>query len=191
VVDRRDDYIRPRGYYDNKGNLLNVGFDVINGWSTGKTDKTEFDEHTTSTVHIGLNPACRVYHNAAQSIPNGVGTALAFNSERFDTDTMHDLVTNNSRITCKTAGIYLMSASIEYAESAVGIRAVYFILNGGTAIGHITQNASSNMRQSASTIYSLSVNNYLECFVYQNSGGVLDINSSGNYSPEFSVVRIA
>ena len=31
MVDRRDDYIRPRGYYDNKGNLLNVGFDTING----------------------------------------------------------------------------------------------------------------------------------------------------------------
>jgi hypothetical protein len=31
MVDRTDIYIRPRGYYDNKGNLLNVGFDTING----------------------------------------------------------------------------------------------------------------------------------------------------------------
>jgi len=45
MVDRTDKYLRPRGYYDNVGNLLKVGFDVINGWLTGKTDKTEFDAH--------------------------------------------------------------------------------------------------------------------------------------------------
>jgi len=50
VVDRTDRYIRPRGYYDNKGNLLDIGFDVINEWLTSKTNKTEFDEHTATNV---------------------------------------------------------------------------------------------------------------------------------------------
>jgi hypothetical protein len=53
VVDRRDDYIRPRGYYDNKGNLLNVGFDVINGLPAevaAKVSQTGFDEHVGTDV---------------------------------------------------------------------------------------------------------------------------------------------
>ena len=35
-------------------------------------------------------PGARVYHNANQSISNTTVTALAFNSERWDTDTIHD-----------------------------------------------------------------------------------------------------
>jgi hypothetical protein len=35
MVQRTDDYLRPRGYYDNKGNLLNVGFDTVNMMLSG------------------------------------------------------------------------------------------------------------------------------------------------------------
>jgi hypothetical protein len=48
-----------------------------------------------------LMPAVRVYHNTTQSVSTATHTALAFNSERFDTaggaaSTQHDTVTNNS-----------------------------------------------------------------------------------------------
>jgi len=56
VVDRRDDYIRPRGYYDNKGNLLNVGFDVINGLPAEvDKNKAEFDLHTAESENKHIN----------------------------------------------------------------------------------------------------------------------------------------
>src|SRR6266576_1935140 len=63
-----------------------------------------------------FQPAVRVFHNAAQSLTTGVATALAFNSERFDqagnvADTQHDTVTNNSRLTCRYAGVYLISGT--------------------------------------------------------------------------------
>ncbi|GAI09725.1 unnamed protein product, partial [marine sediment metagenome] len=32
----------------------------------------------------------RVYHSASQTIPDAIGTYLAFDSERYDTDNIHD-----------------------------------------------------------------------------------------------------
>lgn len=43
-IQRTDDYIRPRGYYDNKGNLLKVGFDTINEMFTKKQVQDMFDQ---------------------------------------------------------------------------------------------------------------------------------------------------
>jgi hypothetical protein len=34
------------------------------------------------------------------------------------------------------------------------------------------------------------VNDYVECFVQQNSGSALNLVASGNFSPEFSMVRV-
>lgn len=139
-------------------------------------------------------PSARVYHNAAQSIANTTGTSLAFNSERDDSDTIHDTVTNNSRLTCRTAGKYLIHASAEFAVSAVGaVRALNLQLNGATLIAtqYVTPiGGGLPTALSCSTAYRLAVNDYVEAAVYQDSGGALNVNSAGNYSPEFGMVRV-
>src|SRR3990167_9330990 len=70
-------------------------------------------------------PACRVYHNAAQAITTGTQPDLAFNSERFDNDTMHSTSSNTGRITSTTAGRYLACVNIEFEANATGFRASY------------------------------------------------------------------
>src|SRR5262245_40483526 len=65
-------------------------------------------------------PAARAYHSANQSINSGTNTTLNFDSERFDSDTIHDNVTNNSRLTCKTAGKYLICCNVRWASNATG-----------------------------------------------------------------------
>ncbi len=74
--------------------------------------------------------SCRAYHNAGQSIPNSVPTALSLNSERWDTDGIHDNVTNNSRLTCKTAGYYSIMAAVDFTSNNTGNRVLYIRLNG-------------------------------------------------------------
>lgn len=139
-------------------------------------------------------PSARAYHSTNQSINNTVGTALALNSERFDTDTIHDTVTNNSRLTCKTAGKYLIFGHVEWAANVTNNRQVSILVNGATNIAISAQPANVNAlttRQSISSIYSLAVNDYVELFVYQDSGGALNVLASGNYSPEFGMVWVA
>lgn len=139
-------------------------------------------------------PATRVYNTSNQSIANATGVALAFNSERFDTDSIHDVVTNNSRLKCNTAGIYLIFATIAFDANVTGIRQVDFYLNGATLLAQQRINAVSDPTLgstiSLSTVYSLAINDYVQTFVYQTSGGALNVAAAGNFTPEFGMVRI-
>ena len=138
-------------------------------------------------------PAARVYHSVAQSIPRATTTALAFNSERFDTDAIHDTVTNNSRLTCETAGKYFISANVVFAPNTTGIRWTGIRLNGGNLIAQQCgppAAAGAGTVQNLSTVYGLAVNDYVETVVYQDSDGALGVQRVADYSPEFMMVRV-
>lgn len=138
------------------------------------------------------NIGARVYSNANQSIPNLVWTALNFNSERWDTDTIHDTVTNNSRLTCKTAGVYLIASNVWFvAGGTAAERLARIIINGVTIIAEDGV-PSSNKDEliDTSTIWNMAVNDYAEAVVYQSSGGNLNIRASSAFTPEFMMQRI-
>ena len=143
-------------------------------------------------------PAVRVTHNAAQSATSGTPLVLAFNTERFDTasnaaDTMHDTVTNNSRLTCRYAGKYQITANVEFAANAAGYRQLNLRLNGATAIALVNMLPISGavvQVLNVTTLYDLAVNDYVEVTATQTSGGALNVDSSGNYTPEFMMVRV-
>lgn len=137
-------------------------------------------------------PNCRVYHNAAQSISTGTVTTLAFNSERWDTDTMHDTVTNNSRIVFTTAGRYLIGAHIEFDSNATGVRLVWIRLNGSTYIAtqYFDANSAAAHKVSIATYYNVAAASYAEVQVFQNSGGNLNVATDANESPEFWAVWV-
>lgn len=138
---------------------------------------------------------CRVYNSAAITIATATLTAVTFNSERYDTDAIHSTTVNTNRLTCVTAGKYLISADMEFAPNATGTyRKLAIRLNGTTiislaAISPIASGADAS-HLSISTIYSLVVGDYVEMMVKQDSGGNLDVSSSPNSSPEFSMSRI-
>jgi len=136
--------------------------------------------------------SARIYHNTSQSIVDSTWTPLAFNSERFDTDTMHDNVTNNLRLTCKTEGRYIITGNVAFASNSVGTRMARILLNGITPIIMKTINpvTGSSTRTDITTIYDLAVNDYIQLDVFQSSGGALSIEASANYSPELSIARI-
>lgn len=140
----------------------------------------------------GYTNGARVYNNADISVANGALVALTFNTERFDTDTIHDTGTNTGRLTCKTAGVYLITANIAFDVNSTGHRDVYLRVNGTTIMAATVQPAlalAGNIIV-CSTHYSLAVNDYVEVVVYQNSGGALNVLYLGDYTPEFMMQRI-
>jgi hypothetical protein len=143
---------------------------------------------------LAVVPAARVFHSAAQSIASGVNTALAFNSERFDTNVIHDTAVNNSRLVCKTAGVYVIAGQVEWAGSASsGVREVHIRLNGGATLAkqQVGQEQTSfAVPMSVATEYALALNDYVELVVFQNTGGAVDVLANGSYSPEFSMAYL-
>lgn len=164
--------------------------DVVPIVNAGATKKTQI----ANLVKLG-NVAiwARVFHSTSQSINSSSATAIAFNSERADTDTIHDNVTNNSRLTCKTAGVYHVSANVEWAANTAGTRELFLQVNGATrvadVIAHPVQGGNVT-RQMISAVYSLAVNDYVELIANQTSGGALNINNNANFSPELMMIRL-
>ncbi len=117
-------------------------------------------------------PSARAFHNATQSLTTGVLTALAFNSERYDTDVIHDTVTNNTRLTCKTAGKYRITINAEFAASSTGRRIIDLLVNGTTVIGRVAATALASgeaMPMGLSCDWSLAVNDYVEARALQDT----------------------
>lgn len=142
--------------------------------------------------------AVRAFHNASQSINNSTNTVLALNSERFDqfagaASTMHDTVTNNSRLTALAAGVYSICGNVQWASNATGERLTEVLLNGTTVIARtrFPAGAATVLNQTVTCHYALATNDYVELRVFQTSGGALNVEVQANLSPEFSMVRVA
>lgn len=116
---------------------------------------------------------CRVTHSLDQVIGTGAFTKVAFNTESYDTDTMHDNSTNNTRITFTTAGKYAVGAHIMGETIAAGVLWDCWIkLNDTTYIAGVRGVGGSGARTHIDTIgeYNFAANDYIEVAVFQNSG---------------------
>jgi hypothetical protein len=134
----------------------------------------------------------RVYNSSNISIPDNTSVNLTFDSERYDTDDIHSTATDTERLTCKTAGIYIIIGNCRFATNATGRRFFSFRLNGGTYIAVEEWDTNQNFvtRPTICTIYQLDVDDYVVFSVLQTSGGALNIEAVGNYSPEFMMQKI-
>lgn len=179
-------------------NPMTTAGDIIYGGASGTptrlaagTEDYVLKMGATNPEWAASDIGARVYNNADQSLaPNIDG--VVFNSERWDTDTCHDNSTNNTRLTCKTAGKYLISAHIEISANASGYRGVYLKLNGTTNIAVDIRKGFSEAVNiiTLSTIYNLEVNDYVEVWIAQDSGSILTVKSTANRSPEFMMQKI-
>lgn len=145
------------------------------------------------TVVAAPVPYVRVTNSVAQSIPTTTYTPITFNTEIWDTDNTHSTVTNTSRLTANTAGLYDIDANIYFDVNATGARAVILRVNGTTFIAfnqvQATATASYATLLSASTKYRLEVGDYVEVLAFQNSGVSLNSLSANAHSPILTMVK--
>lgn len=142
-------------------------------------------------------PACRVYHNSNQSVNDNTLTLVAFNSERYDTNAMHDPVTNNGRITINTAGLYIVTFNGRFPAAAdYEVADCHLRLNGSTYIannsGGRSKAASADLLFGLTTVYKFAAADYIEIQVHQDNTAntARNLEAQGNYSPEFSATWI-
>ncbi len=132
--------------------------------------------------------AARAYRDATAFSYATSGTiyALPLNQEEWDTHNHHDNVTNNTRITCKKAGMYMVNGTLTFAANATGNRDLLLRLNGTDyfAQQRLEAFASGTCTLNAFGIIPLAVNDYVELCGRQYSGGSLDsyfANKNNNY----------
>jgi len=159
---------------------------------TQYTDAEAIAAAKTDATLLNYTEGARVYHSFFQTIPDTTYTVIAFDSERYDTDAIHDPATNNSRLTCKTPGKYLIIATIEFLEEIYGHRIMLLMLNGAIPVSSLVlaQNVLGGWVGCNATIYDLVVDDYVEVWVYQDAGRALEVAAHANSSPEFMMQRI-
>jgi len=137
-------------------------------------------------------PSVHVYHSVNQAVA-AAGTILAFDSERFDTDNIHDNSTNNSRLTCQTAGKYEPFFNIRFAVGTGTYREIDVLLNGSIVIGSIIVPPVSGVvtvLAARTPEVELAVNDYLELKAYHDHSSSLSAEAAASYSPVFGMVKV-
>jgi hypothetical protein len=208
---------RDNSYYDGAANRAVVAapgtlFQMYNGefiWQTAASvaaGATQTYTERMKLTQLGvlmvntrpvIMAACRVRHNANQTIVTGTDTVLAFNTEDYDTDTFHDTVTNNNRLTIPAglAGKYRIWCMITWGVVAdTTWRALTVRLNGSTPIGRLahtnTNSASFPLVQNMSFTWNMAAGDYVELQVNHQRGANLDVLADGNLGPIFGLERV-
>ena len=141
------------------------------------SDTTQAASGTTKAVEwSALAPRVRVFASASQPTSNATQTSLTFDTETFDTDTMHDTGTNPERITFTTAGVYLVGGHNSWASSSAGRRQLRILLNSATQLTNVVQDVDTGTGHvlSVVTIFDMAAGDFVELQAFQNTGGDLN-----------------
>jgi hypothetical protein len=153
--------------------------------------QSEIAANGVGTADIASSiPTAHVTHSVADGI-SGFDT-VAFDTERYDTRSMHDNATNNSRLTAPVKGIYAVTAQVEWSNVfANDIRFLGLRKNGTTDISVDEEPADPGANtQQVSTQVQLAANDYVE--VVANTGAeAATVSKINQFSPEFSMTWLA
>lgn len=124
-------------------------------------------------------PLAVLKQTTAQSTTSGSWTAILLDSEDIDRDNGHSTTTNTSRYTCQTAGWYHADYNLDWSNaSSAGIRGVSHAVNG-TLTRSVQLGAISGFTSlSTSAKFYLNVNDYVEMYGIQTSGGALSTQAT-------------
>jgi hypothetical protein len=155
-----------------------------------------WDTYIKDNINGGIVsvPAVLAYNNADQSLANDTDVALALNAEYYDTDGIHSTSVNTSRLTCQTAGKYLIWASVSFATNATGRRQVMVRKGGSVPLGITSLMAVTEVSRSTNlcvhAVADLAVGEYVELVARQTSGGSLAVTYAASNTPMFGMVRM-
>ena len=155
-------------------------FDIADVYTKTETyTQAEIDTFVDARAFSGRGAL--IYHSTTQSIPDNILTTATFDSEEYDTDAIHDLVTNPERLTVP-AGIteVKVHALMDFAANITGFRAALIQKNGGAFVGAPTHNGTANSAGTTTTALSsptlhVTGGDYFELDVQQDSGGALSL----------------
>jgi len=119
-------------------------------------------------------------------LTTGVLAAIQLNAtDDFDVGTMHDPVTNNTRITIPSSGdgVYLVGGQVTFDSNATNERRVNITVGGAVTIAEHRGAAVTNaLMLTISTLYPLIATNYIEINATQTSGGNLSVLSANMWA---------
>jgi hypothetical protein len=122
-----------------------------------------------------------------QSISNTTYTALTYDSENYDTDSFHSTSSNTSRLTIPSGkgGKYQINAYVNWDNNATGRRIFVLYKNGVYNKALANETSSGYLGQTGAYVIELVATDYIEIFVYQDSGGTRNCDENKYFQATF------
>lgn len=186
------DYISMKVEQDTGGALDAMG---------GSVDETSITVmRIIQTVNTPL-PRCHAFLGSNQTFTHNTPAVVSFDSESVDNSSMHDNVTNNSRITIPADhdGLYLCAANFEVDATFVGYVVAEIYKNGSqvlheTRAAGINTSSGSDVSGQVSGAFEMSAGDYFELriTIQLNAGsGTHDlVGGASNLGTSMVVARV-
>jgi hypothetical protein len=145
-------------------------------WYDSVNDSWQYTAQPVSTSSV----AVRVTKSTDQIFYDSTDATITWNGEDFDTSTMHDNSTNNSRLTCKSTGYYQISLNV--GNSATTGYWIKIVKNGSVELGRVTNGSALTGNANLaciSTLAYLAADDYVEALIqgYNFPGGYVTTQS--------------
>lgn len=127
----------------------------------------------------GDSPSCKAYMAVAQSVGTSSASALGFDSEVWDTASMHSTAVNNSRFTAPVTGRYQVIASVEFP--GVGVYSAFVEpYVSGVQSGERSGSYFNSIDYGISAVaeFQLSAGAYVEIIAWHNYGSPMSLFGS-------------
>lgn len=137
-------------------------------------------------------PATRIRNSVNQSMPSGVETVVAFDTEDFNTDGMHSSSVNPTRLTIKTPGLYQISAEYMFPSGPPSSAQIFIRKNGSVELTGVDGRSVTAVAPEG-TISShvlLAAGDYIELTCYQNSGAAITLGTGAPRATALSAVLV-
>lgn len=117
-------------------------------------------------------------------------TQVLFNLDRYKSSVgMHDTVTNSGRITIQYPGVYLITGGFDWSSQTSGTRLITIYKNGValpsdgavSRVLYVTAGGDPAVQGGINPVMArLDAGDYIEMFVYQNSGSTINVPVRGS-----------
>ena len=156
-------------------------------WTAGEyPTAAQFNQDLRDNVSFLANPpACKVTDTGGQSVADDTDTLLLWDTEEFDTDTMHSTSVNPGRITFTRAGLYVVTANVIFPTNGNGYRHARIRANGTTTLAEDARTSASvvtNIGHSLSVLYKAAAAQYAEVLCRQTTTAALTTTADSNFS---------
>lgn len=137
-------------------------------------------------------PSVHVTHSGPQSVADSANVALAFDTERYDTASMHSSA-QDTRLSAPVTGVYVVSAAAVWLAGDAGSRHIALRKNASTNLATDTVVQATNGAQTAATVTTtalLQAGDYVEVVANQTGNVSLQVAQEPG-SPEFTMTWVA
>lgn len=129
---------------------------------------------TCETCTGAADISVRVLNSSNVPVPNSSDIALTFDTERWDTNSIHDGV-NPTRLTASTSGKYFIFGTAAFATNGTGSRTLKIVKAGGSPAELARQTvpgaATNPTYLSVATHFDMEAGSYVELVANQDRGG--------------------